>query len=84
MPFMQANVALEEFGATKQSLKATYGTWGTDSEKNTQFWNKVWSGGNICVCMNDQLDNSKKAAEEIDRLQRLFEEKLPEKSFIEK
>jgi len=84
MPFMQANVALEEFGATKENFRGIYGTWSKDSDKNTQFWNKVWSGENICVCMNDQLDNSKQSEIEIERLQSLFEEKLPEKSFIEK
>ena len=84
MPFMQANVALEEFGATKENIRGIYGTWGTDSDKNTKFWNKVWSSENICVCMNDQLDNSKESEREIQRLQKLFEEKFPEKSFIEK
>ena len=84
MPFLQANVALEEFGASRENINGVYGTWGKDKKKNTRFWEKVWSGDNICVCMNDQLDNSKASLAEIDRLQKLFEEKLPEKSFIEK
>jgi len=84
MPFMQANVALEEFGASKEFIRSIYGTWTTDKDKNTKFWNKVWSNNNICVCMNDQLDNSKNSELEIQRLQQLFEEKFPEKSFIEK
>jgi len=83
-PFMAANVALEEFGAKKQNLPGLYGTWTTDKEKNDAFWKKVWGKTNICVCMNDNLDNTPEGYSEIDRLQRLFEEKLPEKSFIEK
>ena len=84
MPFMQANVALEEFGASRENIPSIYGTWTKDGSRNTKFWNRVWTGENICVCMNDQLDNSKASEQEIERLQKLFEEKLPEKSFIEK
>jgi len=84
MPFMQANVALEEFGAKKQNLPGLFGTWTTDVEKNDKFWDRIWSNHNICVCMNDALDNSPRGLREIDHLQQLFEEKLPEKSFIEK
>ena len=84
MPFMHGNVALEEFGAVKQNMHNLFGTWTTDRSKNDKFWEKVWDKGNGCVCMNDQLDNSKNAEQEIQHLQQLFEEKLPEKSFIEK
>jgi len=84
-PFMQANVAIEEFGAVKQDLPGLYGTWTPNRTQNDIFWKKVWGKKkNICVCMNDRLDNSAEGNKEIDRLQVLFEEKLPEKSFIEK
>jgi len=82
-PFLQANVAIQEFKAKKTNIPGIYGTWTKDSKKNNDFWKKVWTGRNICVCMNDNLDNTPGSFKEIDRLQELFEAKLPEKSFIE-
>ena len=84
MPFMHGNVALEEFGATKVDMKDIYGTWTTNRENNDKFWQRVWDGNNGCVCMNDNLDDSPRGKSEVERLQQLFEEKLPVKSFIEK
>lgn len=84
MPFLQANVALEEFGAKTEGRRSIYGTWTVDRKRNDKFWNRVWANNNYCVCMNDQLDNSANAAREIEHLQELFEKRFPEKSFIEK
>lgn len=84
IPFMHANVALEEFGAKEvKNIKNIYGTWSPSHQNNMEFWNKIWDKGNYCVCMNDRLDNSKTSENEIKRLAELFESKFPEPSSVE-
>jgi len=84
MPFMHANVALEEFGGTATEMSDIFGTWGKNHERNMLFWNRIWTENNICVCMNDNLDNSPESAAEIANLQSLFEAKFPNPSPVEK
>eukprot|EP00727_Mastigamoeba_balamuthi_P004961 m51a1_g14463 hypothetical protein (371) ;mRNA; f:662529-663990 len=83
LPFMQANVALEEFGATQSNAQNMYGTWTPDEHKNNAFWGRIWRGP-YCVCMNDALDNSEASTRAIAQLERLFQEKLPEPSSVER
>lgn len=83
LPFMHANVALEEFGAQIKSIKNIYGTWSPSHSSNMEFWDKIWDKGNYCVCMNDRLDNTKASENEIKVLEKLFESKFPEPSSIE-
>ena len=85
MPFMHANVALEEFGAHAAPHSTNlYGVWTPDARRNTAFWHSIWARPHACVCMNDNLDNSPASAREISRLQQLFQRKFPRPSFIEK
>lgn len=83
LPFMYANVALEEFGAETRNIKNLYGTWTPNHLNNMNFWNKIWDNGNYCVCMNDRLDNSKASEREIEALAELFESRFPEPSSVE-
>ena len=85
MPFLQANVALEEFGARAAPHSTNhYGVWTPDARRNTAFWQSIWARPHACVCMNDNLDNSPSSKREIRRLEQLFEHKFPRPSFIEK
>ena len=84
LPFLQANVALEEFGASSVKMKDMYGTWTEDKEHNDKVWKKMWKKKNICICLNDRLDNSQSSRKEIARLNELFESKFPKPSFIER
>jgi hypothetical protein len=84
LPFLQANVALEEFGADSAKAYNLYGTWTSDQNKNQQFWQRLWSSGPYCVCMNDGLDSTPEGNAAIDQLERLFTEKFPEPSSVEK
>ena len=84
MPFMQANVALEEYGAKSTPSTNLFGVWTPDAEKNMAFWKRIWSSPHDCVCINDNLDNSDDSEKEIKRLHQLFESKFPRPSFIEK
>lgn len=85
MPFLQANVALEEFGARAAPHSTNhYGVWTPDAPRNTAFWQSIWARPHACVCMNDNLDNSPSSKREIRRLEQLFERKFPRPSFIEK
>lgn len=83
LPFMQANVAIEEFGGKSVDRKDIFGTWTKSRERNLDFWKRIWEVPNMCVCMNDGLDNSKESAKEIEFLKSLFEEKFPEPSSVE-
>lgn len=83
LPFMQANVAIEEFGAKSVNRKDIFGTWNKNHEKNVDFWKRIWETPNMCVCMNDGLDNSEKSKEEITFLKKLFEERFPNPSSVE-
>ena len=85
MPFMQANVALEEFGARAAPHSTNhYGVWTPDARRNTAFWQSIWARPHACVCMNDNLDSSPASLREVHRLQQLFQRKFPRPSFIEK
>lgn len=83
LPFMQANVAIEEFGAKSVQRKDIFGTWSKDHDRNLDFWRRIWEVPNMCVCMNDGLDNSAKSNEEINFLRELFEKKFPKPSSVE-
>lgn len=83
IPFMQANVAIEEFGGKSVDRKDIFGTWSKNHDKNVDFWRRIWEVPNMCVCMNDSLDNTKESEKEIDFLKSLFEEKFPEPSSVE-
>lgn len=83
LPFMQANVAIEEFGAKSVDRKDIFGTWSKDHKKNEDFWRRIWEVPNMCVCMNDGLDNSQSSLDEIAFLKSLFEEKFPNPSSVE-
>lgn len=42
IPFMHANVAIEEFGAkTSNAVTGMYGTWTPRKADNNAYWNKV-------------------------------------------
>ena len=83
LPFMQANVAIEEFGGKSVDRKDIFGTWTKDHERNVNFWNRIWEVPNMCVCMNDGLDDSAESVGEINFLKSLFEEKFPVPSSVE-
>ena len=85
VPFLQMNVALEEFGATvaHRPHRLAYGTWGPDARANTATWRRLWAAPRLCMCLNDRLDDSPASAREIARLNSLFQEKFPTPSSFE-
>ena len=85
MPFLHANMAIEEFGGRADCTHSNlYGVWSSDPQRNTAFWRRIWAKPHHCVCMNDDLDGSSQSAREVERLTALFEHKFPRPSFIEK
>eukprot|EP01105_Mastigella_eilhardi_P001730 TRINITY_DN1209_c0_g1_i2.p1 TRINITY_DN1209_c0_g1~~TRINITY_DN1209_c0_g1_i2.p1 ORF type:complete len:269 (-),score=56.52 TRINITY_DN1209_c0_g1_i2:66-872(-) len=85
VPFMHANVAMEEFGATRSDvIQGMYGTWTPNKSKNSDFWRRLWRTKPHCACMNDGLDSSNDSQLETKRLQVLFSEQLPVPSRVEK
>ena len=84
MPFIQANVALEEFGGTMKTSTNLFGVWTPDEKKNMDLWKNIWATPHDCVCINDNLDNTPQSDREIERLEYLFQRKFPRPSFIEK
>ncbi|KAH3732348.1 Stealth protein CR1, conserved region 1 [Pelomyxa schiedti] len=83
LPFLAANVALEENLAVSASSKNIFGTWKPDEKENAKWWKDTWAAQPYCVCINDGLDNSLASIEQTNKLQRLFEEKFPTPSRAE-
>ena len=85
VPFLQMNVALEEFGATvaHRPDRLAYGTWSPDARANDATWQRLWAVPRLCMCLNDRLDPSPASQREIARLNTLFQQRFPVPSSFE-
>ena len=85
VPFLQMNVALEEFGATvaHRPHRLAYGTWSPDARANDATWQRLWAAPRLCMCLNDRLDASPASQREIARLNSLFQQRFPVPSSFE-
>eukprot|EP01105_Mastigella_eilhardi_P027902 TRINITY_DN8868_c0_g1_i1.p1 TRINITY_DN8868_c0_g1~~TRINITY_DN8868_c0_g1_i1.p1 ORF type:complete len:366 (-),score=95.11 TRINITY_DN8868_c0_g1_i1:19-1116(-) len=84
IPFMQANVALEEFGAVNARALNIFGTWKSSQKDNLEWWEAMWKRQPYCVCLNDGLDDTAASRREIQRLGKLFDMKFPVPSRAER
>ncbi|KAH3767503.1 n-acetylglucosamine-1-phosphotransferase subunits alpha beta [Pelomyxa schiedti] len=83
-PFIHANVAIEEFGATKERSPNFGGAWTANHTLNTALWSKLKSMRPFCVCLQDDLEFDAQSDKEIAYLQSLLCEMFPTKSSLEK
>ena len=88
IPFLQMNVALEEFGASVATdehgeSRTMYSVWTPDHNKNVRAWNSLWSKPHVCICINDRLDNSAASQREIDFLIEMLDTRYPHPSSFE-
>ncbi|KAH3756810.1 sugar phosphotransferase [Pelomyxa schiedti] len=84
-PFLHANVALEEFGATRnQGVPNGGGAWTSNHTKNVATWNRIISRKLVCVVLQDRIDLALTADEEIKYLEQLMCSVFPTKSTVER
>ena len=85
LPFMHANIALEEgAGRAEFGEGGGGGSWTESHANNVRVWDRIKASKPYCVCIQDGFGDSPNVDAEIEFLEKNLCELFPDKSSLEK